>query len=373
MDNSQINPTQYNPTSNQNLVYLQPVKRKTSIWKYLLGCGFVTIFAIASCIIPSIALSVFSNYVGSGNNSKIKEEVLYTTGDTNSSNKAKIAIVNISGAITYSVPGENITPNSSSSKNIIDQLNKAKNDNSIDAVVIRLNTPGGEVPAAEPICRAIKDVNTKKPVYSFIDSMGASLGYLIPNCSKYIYARPSSITGSIGVILQAIDFYGVLEKAGGKVKFVTNSEGTMKSGQDIFDEKSETYKIYQKNLDEVYEHFLQTVYNGRKANHPTITLEDIKKYADGRILSGNQAKELKFIDELGEFEDMIASVLTRENLMNKKVSIVQYSLPSSPLSQLFGGINSALQSADIKNQLQRDGKIRFMMQADLLSTTIINK
>jgi protease-4 len=282
----------------------------------------------------------------------VQESVISEMGNRNATDSAKIAVINVTGEISYSVPGEAIS-SASTSDNIINQLNKAKNDDAITTVLMRWNSPGGYATAAEPICRAIKDVRTVKPVYSFIDSEGASLGYLLPNCTQYIYARPAAITGSIGVIIQAVDFYGVLEKLGGRVVFITNSAGTQKSGMDIFDSSSETYKTYQRLLDEQYSYFVDKVYEGRRLNHPEITREQLRRYADGRIFSGLQAKELKLVDETAEFSETLSLLVTKENLGNRRVDIVEYHTVTNPFSDLFGGLQASLKSANVRDQVSK--------------------
>src|SRR5260221_373925 len=256
------------------------------IFKIVFSVGCIIFIFFACCIGSFISLFVFTSNSSSGsvNKNLFLEHIIKS--DLTSTNK--IALVNISGEITYSVPGDTKPQTGATSDNIIAQLDNAQNDPTVKAVVLRMNTPGGEVNAATPICNKIDEVNKTKNVYTFIDSTGASLGYLIANCTDYIYARPTAITGSIGVILQAVDFYGVLENFGGKVAFVTNSQGAQKGGGGVFDSNSETYKTYQKILDESFDFFLGHVEKGRTGK---LTLDQIKVLADGRIYSGKQIAE----------------------------------------------------------------------------------
>ncbi len=235
----------------------------------------------------------------------------------------KVAVINISEEIVYSVP-ETTATQSATSNNIIEQLKRAQEDAQVKAVIVRFNTPGGEVSAAEPICRAMKSLNATKPVYGFIDSMGASLGYLLANCTRYIYARDAAIVGSIGVIIKAVDIDGILVNFGGKVEYITNTEGDNKSGQGIFDKNSETYKIYQGLLDESYDYFLTKIVDGRNG---MLTKASLKPYADGRIFSAKQALALKLIDEIGEFDEVLSSVMTKENINTSNYTIFEYKLP----------------------------------------------
>jgi protease IV len=359
------------PTNSQPQVVYVEKPKKANWWKYLLGCAFILSLIGCVCVLPILfAASVsneLSNAAGGISNSRIEESIISTKGNSSASESARIAVINISGEISYTVPGSG-SGTGASSQNINEQLKKASEDDSIDAVLLRFNTPGGEVSAAQPICSEIQKLSAKKPTYAFIDSEGASLGYLLPNCTKFIYARPEAVTGSIGVVLQAVDIYGVLEHFGGKVVFVTNTAGTQKTGQEVFDTKSETYKIYQSILDETYNYFIDTVYNGRKVSAPTISKDDLKKYADGRIFSGRQAKDLKLVDELGQFDDVIDSLIEKEQVLNgKSIDVVEYNISSSPFDQLFFGMSNLSKSSNMKTQLQETGKMRLLMQSGLVN------
>jgi protease IV len=353
----------------QKVVYVQQPKSQKRWWIYLLGCGGCFFLIALSCIVPLVLLGAVSSSVTTPSDpndfSNITESTILEAGNPDASMSAKLAVINVTGEITYSMPEDSVAAGAASNS-LIMQLQKAKKDTSVDAVLLRFNTPGGALAAAEPICREIKEVRKTKPVYSFIDSMGASLGYLLPNCTEYIYTRDSAVTGSIGVIVQAVDFYGVLEKLGGKVVFITNSSGDQKSGEDVFEEGSDTYKTYQKILDEGYEYFVNKVYEGRKENHASMTLIDIRKYADGRILSGKQAKEINFVDELAELPDAISSIISKEGLGSKNVEVVEYQIIGNPFAELFGGLQASLKSADLKNQVTKT-ELKVLMQAGLVN------
>lgn len=368
--NNTSNPTySYAPPAQPNITYTgQP--RKRNWWAYLLGCAVIFVLIACICFVPVFLIanigSRSGDYVSGEDSNNIEQRTIVETGDRSALQMSKIAVINISGAITYSVPGERPQVGATSS-NIIAQIQKAKKDDSVKAVVLRLNTPGGEVSAAEPICREIRALNSRKPVYAFIDSVGASLGYLLPNCASYIYSRPSAITGSIGVIVEAVDWYGVLEKIGGKVVFITNTQGTQKSGRDIYAEGSDTYKTYQEILDETYEYFVNAVYQGRKTTHPELTVNDIKQYANGRIFSGKQAKDVKLVDELGEFDEVISSIINRESgsFSGKKVDVIEYNIISNPFAELFGNLQTTLNSANLKEK-PTTSQVRLLMQTGVV-------
>lgn len=341
---------------------------KRSVWKYLTCGGTSLLLILALCFGASLMLSSFTQISNIGQSStRIQKVLILSTGNNDSDETRSIAVINISGTIEYSVPGASTQYSNNYSQAIIDQLRVAKEDKKVTAVLLRFNTPGGAVPAAEPICHVIKEVDDVKPVYSFIDAQGTSLGYLLPNCSRYIVSRPSAFTGSISVIVQAIDFLGILENFGGKVVFITNTEGDEKSPQQIFNPESEQYKNIQKILDETYEYFVNTVYEGRKGK-TDITKDEIKTLADGRVFSGIQAKELRLVDEVGEFDDAIRIIIDNENIFKgKKVEVFEYSIMSNLFRDLLAGLNSNIQNASLEKQLDAAGGIQLLMRGDLVS------
>lgn len=363
-----IEQTNANSPAPQRIMYTKP--KKSSTWiKVLAGLGVVFLPFVCTCVIGLVVIGSFSTAIEStaAYDTTILEERILTTGNTGASETRNIAVINISGPVTYSIPGST-GDLGASSNTIISQLERAKDDEKIDVVLLRFNTPGGEVSAAEPICRSIQELHAEKPVYSFIDTMGASLGYLLPNCSQYIYSRPSAITGSIGVILQAIDFLGILENIGGQVIYITNSEGEFKSGEEIFDKNSQTYNTYQEILDETYNYFVDVVVEGREMAVANFTREDLLPYADGRILSGKQALEVKLVDELGQFEDVIASIIQKESvLQGTKVNVMEYVIPVNPFADLFRGLQGTLESTDLEVQQEKYSGFKLHMRSDMVS------
>jgi len=313
------------------------------------GALIVIIFSccLGSCVVILLTTTKISQdtYNKSGFDEKI---IKHSSTNSSSLLVDKIALINISGEIFYSVPGGTSNVTGATSDNIINQLEQAASDPKVKDIILRLNTPGGEVDAGVPICNEIKKVKSSKNVYAFIDSEAASLGYFIANCTNYIYSRPTAITGSIGVIIQAVDFYGVLEKFGGKVIYLTNTDGKNKGGQQIFDQNSDSFKIYQKILDEDFALFLNVVTEGRKDK---LTLEQVKLLADGRIYSGNQAASNKLVDELGEFDEVIQKVAKKDNIDLLNTNVIEYRILSTPFSNLFGGfsaLNLPTQSSKVK-------------------------
>lgn len=198
----------------------------------------------------------------------------------------KIGIVEIKGVITQSA-------------DIIEVLRQYKEDDGIKAVILRIDSPGGGVGPAQEIYREVIKIKTKKKVITSMGSVAASGGYYIACASDLIVANPGTITGSIGVIMQFSNFEELLKKIG--IKGVVIKGGEYKDiGSPFRDMTPEEKKIIQEAIDNVHQQFIQAVMEGRK-------LERIKvvQIADGRILTGEQAKRLGLVDQIGNLQDAI--------------------------------------------------------------------
>jgi protease-4 len=208
----------------------------------------------------------------------------------------KVAIIRIEGTITSSTgflggadPDE-----------ILPLLKKAREDPSIKAIVVRINSPGGQAGASQEIYREIMRVREAgKPVVASLGDIATSGGYYVASAADKIVAEPSTLTGSIGAISIIPQLAEFLEKYG--IKFVIIKAGEFKDITSPFREITpEEKELLQRMLDDVHEQFIQDVAKGRG-----LEVEKIRAIADGRILTGKQAKELGLIDEFGNLNDAI--------------------------------------------------------------------
>lgn len=187
------------------------------------------------------------------------------------------------------------------SRETIEQLKRYGEDNSVKAIVLRVDSPGGGVVPSQEIYEEVKKIR-EKGEKKFVVSMGsvaASGGYYIACPADKIVANPGSITGSIGVIMELANIEGLLEKIG--VKSIVIKSGRHKDIGSVMREMSaEEKEILQKVLDDVHNQFIEAVANGRG-----IKEEDVRNIADGRIFTGRQAKEMGLVDEIGNLEDTI--------------------------------------------------------------------
>lgn len=185
------------------------------------------------------------------------------------------------------------------SKETIRQLRYFLKRDSVKAVVLRVDSPGGIVAPSQEIYAEVKKFAAKKKIIVSMGSLAASGGYYISAPSTLIYANPGTITASIGVILKLSNIEALMDKIG--IKSYTLKTGKYKdSGSPVRQFSAEDRAMLQAVIDNTHEQFVRAVADGRK-----LPLEEVRKIADGRILSGEQAKEHKLVDRLGTLQDAI--------------------------------------------------------------------
>ena len=208
------------------------------------------------------------------------------TGDTGLTSKEGVGLIEVKGMIL-------------DSKETIRQLRYFLKQNSIKAVVMRVDSPGGIVAPSQEIYAEVKKFAAKKKIIVSMGSLAASGGYYISAPSTMIYANPGTITASIGVILKLSNIESLMDKIG--IKSHTLKTGKYKdSGSPLRQFSAEDRAMLQSVIDNTHQQFVKAVAEGRK-----LPIEDVRKIADGRILSGEQAKEYKLVDRLGTLQDAI--------------------------------------------------------------------
>ncbi len=204
----------------------------------------------------------------------------------------RIALLRLTGPIQESgnpgvFGGGAITPES-----VLDQLEEIKEDSSIKAVILRVDSPGGSVAASQEISDAVKNHPAEVPIVVSMGDMAASGGYYISAFADSIVAQPGTLTGSIGVIWSDIDPTGLFKKLGIKVDAITAGKH-----KDMFlpgHLTKERRKIVQTLVDQMYDQFVTTVAEGRE-----LPDDDVRKLATGQVYTGEQAIENGLVDELG--------------------------------------------------------------------------
>lgn len=221
-----------------------------------------------------------------------------------------------------------------SSDDILKQLYEFGNDKKVKAVIVRIDSPGGAVGPSQEIYSEIMKIKKKKPVVASIGTLGASGGYYIASGATKIVANPGSITGSIGVIIQFYNFHQLLSKFG--IKGNTVKSGQFKdTGSPMRDMTKEEVAYIQSVIDDVHNQFVESVALGRN-----LKKEVILPIADGRIITGKLAKELKLIDETGNFNDAINFAKKLANIEGEP-KLVYAKRKKNTLLELLGGFSDS--------------------------------
>ena len=210
----------------------------------------------------------------------------------------KIIVIPLSGTITTAgsslFSGSTITPDL-----VRNYLAKAESDRAVKAIVLRIESPGGEIEPCQEILWEIERVKETKPIVVTMRGMAASGGYYISTQADKIVALPTTMTGSIGVISTVINIEGLLEKLG--IQIETFKGGKYKDMYWGFRELTpEEEEIMQQMIDEYYEQFVDVVAEGRG-----LSKEEVRNLATGQLYTGTEAKELGLVDELGDLDTAI--------------------------------------------------------------------
>lgn len=213
-------------------------------------------------------------------------------------------------------------------RQFLSMLEQAGEDPSIDGILLRVDTPGGGVVESAEIHDRITKIKeeTEKPIFVSMGSMAASGGYYIAAPADKIIAHPSTITGSLGVILESVNFAGLAEQLGIEANVIKSGE--FKDIMSPLREMTEAeQQILQEMLDESYNEFVRVIAEGRNMDE-----SEVRKIADGRIYSGNQSVELDLVDELGSKDEAVQ--LLMEHIGKGNIDVVRYE-PSFGLNQFF--------------------------------------
>lgn len=195
---------------------------------------------------------------------------------------------------------------------LLDEL--AENSN-VKAVILWLDTPGGSAVGGEETYLRIKNLATKKPVVAVMRSVAASAGYMIALGSDQVFAREGTITGSIGVIIEAAEVTELADKIGIKPVIVKSSK--LKSTLSPFEKATpESLAVVQQLIDDFYQRFVEMVAISRN-----LPKEQVVKLADGRVYSGRRAVELKLVDAIGGENDAVMWLEKNRNIQ-KNMKIV---------------------------------------------------
>ena len=274
-------------------------------------------------------------------------QYVYDNKKSTKKNNDKIAIIYAEGTILMGEEPRNLsdqlTPNT-----IIAELDKALKNKNIKGIVLRVNSPGGSALASAVINNKIKEVDKVKPVYVSIGGIAASGGYYISVDAKKIFADKGSLTGSIGVVSLIPNVKELVEKIDINIEELKKGEYA-----DIYSltnevTKDKLDKIYASNL-KVYDEFLNVVSEGRDLNR-----EYVHSIAQGKVWLGEEALELKLVDEIGGIEDTISNLAKDLNLTHYDVIEISESLDYNSILKKYIPlieVNDKIQSIFVEKEL----------------------
>jgi protease IV len=295
-----------------------------------LGCLSIFLFvALCASLFANFVFAVMAISRLSGSSRQEEAPPRFREVIVQRGNNDKIAVITMRGLISSSLPGN---VGDSMVDDMRAALQQARDDDNVRAVVLEIDSPGGEVTASDVIYNLVVKTRAKKPVVVYMDSLAASGGYYVACGGKYLMANETTITGSIGVIIQTLNYEQLFNKIGlASVVFKSGKFKDMLNGARPITPEERDY--VQSFVMKTYDKFLGIV--AKERNVPADVLRNT--VADGRILSGKDALDNKLIDGLGQIEDAFAKAKELGNA--RGATIVKYGPPFS-WSRVFRAFSS---------------------------------
>ena len=282
-----------------------PEEKKSRLWLWVL-VGATAFFVLLLSVFTLVGLAMRGSRGG---------DLASAFGD-------KIGVIDVEGVI--------LDP-----RTVVKQLREFRRDDSIRAIILHVNTPGGGAAASQEIyseVRRIRDEKKKKIVAS-IETLGASGGYYISAATEKIYADPASIVGSIGVISQWVNYEDLLKWA--KLKDVTFKAGALKdTGNPARPMTPEEKAYFQSLINDMHGQFISAVAEGRK-----LKMDDVKKLADGRVWTGQQALPLKLVDQIGDFRVAVEETAKAVGIKGEPTLVHPEKERRTVLDLIFGDVS----------------------------------
>jgi protease IV len=283
--------------SNDNLSFLLDIKSQMKKWRLL------------SILLLALLLSIFLF------NRAKKIESGSTTSLLNIK-EACIGEIEISGIIFRD-------------KYRLKVLNEIRDNDKIKALIINIDSPGGEIVGSEVLYEALKSISEKKPTVVLMGGLATSGGYMVSLASDYLIARNGTVTGSIGVLLQSFEATKLAENVG--IKFETYKSSELKGSPSPFEKTTPLVdKMIRESIDDTYNFFIDLV-----AKRRGMDLEHMRQIGNGQIYTGRQALKLKLIDEIGGEKEVLQYLETRGiNTKNLKIKEINLREPLSKFDMI---------------------------------------
>lgn len=292
------------------------------------------VIAVVLFIVTGVT-SVFTNVTAERRAADAAEKLLTGGAAFNAPRSDYIAVVSIQGTIQQQTAAslfeaaegyQHITT--------LEYIDRLMADGYNKGILLYVDSPGGTIYESDELYEKLAEYKemTDRPIWNYMSHYAASGGYYISMNSDRIYANRNTVTGSIGVIMSGYDMTGLYEKLG--IRYVSITSGVNKDSSKLTDEQ---IAIYQTQVDEAYDRFVEIVADGRG-----MTVDDVKKLADGRTYTANQALENGLIDKISSFEDMQAE-------MSQELRTYNYYEPQSTdsiLTSLFSEVKKTVPKSE---------------------------
>lgn len=305
-----------------------------------LAAAIVLVFgSIMISALINISRSNFSSQIEKLTNTSLLDSNLTRKTVEEGSNTSQIALLKVDGTIQDTGDSSSLLSGNTgyNHQQFLKELDDIKSDTNIKGIVLAVNSPGGGVVESKQIYEKIKLIqkSRKIPIYVSMGSMAASGGYYISAPADKIFVDEETLTGSIGVIMQSMNYSKLAEKYGVTVETIKTGpyKDIMSGSREMTDADR---KILQTMVDDSYNRFLKVVADGRD-----LSIADVKKVADGRVMNGSQAVKAGLADDFGYTADVISALKQDKDLKGAKVFEYETtdsitSLFSTKVSTLFG-------------------------------------
>jgi protease-4 len=283
---------------------------RPKVMNYLVLAGLLLLL-LAGCV--TVKVSLFEEP------EPLKEKTVSGYG------RDKVLLMDIHGMVVESGPQRllSLFKGVTTPSRVKEELEKAAKDDHIKAVVLKINSPGGTVSAADVILHELQSFKSERhlPIVVSLGGLAASGGYYVAQAGDTIMAYPTCITGSIGVIAMKFNFRGLMDKVGLDTDVVKT--GAWKDFWSPFRAATPKEKeMMQQIIEEFYRDFINVVAQGRK-----MSLKEVRQVADGRIFTAPQARDLKLIDKIGYLDDALKEAQALAGISGAR--IVRYDRPGS--------------------------------------------
>jgi protease-4 len=259
----------------------------------------------------------------------------------------KVALIDVDGVLRNQREQRLLAPAGENPVSLFkEKLDKAAADKRVKAVVIRINSPGGTVTASDLMYTELRRFRERsnKPVIASLLDLGTSGGYYLACAADQIYAHPTTVTGSIGVVMIAPEISGTMQKLG--IRTNVFKSGELKDAGSPFREMNERDReVFQNIIDRMYARFLHVVAQSRTG----IDEDRLAALADGRVYLASQAKEHGLVDELGTLHDAIAAARKAAGIEEERVLVVQYARPLGHRANVYADAPGAPPQVNLVN------------------------